>query len=354
MANSDNKINIGDTWKGIDSIQINIGDTWKDCTEAYINIGDVWKQLWTAAAASSDRGIFGGGYTGSIINVIDYIDISTAANATDFGDLTSVITEPAGSSNGTNGRGIFSGGATTSWVVSNVIGYITISTAGNATDFGDLTQARRGLGATDNGTDGRGVTFNGLTTTAVNTIDYITISTAGNATDFGDATNSIWITSATSNSTNERGVKQGGSDTPGYAVNVIDYITINSTGNATDFGDLTQARHGTASTSNGTNARGICACGYNNVAGEYYNIIDYINIGSAGNATDFGDLYKGGSSMAGTSNETSERGIFAGGYHSTGTFLNIIQYITINSTGNSTDFGDLTVSRNSLGGCSNA
>ena len=30
MANSDNKINIGDVWKDIDSLQINIGDAWKD------------------------------------------------------------------------------------------------------------------------------------------------------------------------------------------------------------------------------------------------------------------------------------------------------------------------------------
>ena len=36
--------------------------------------------------------------------------------------------------------------------------------------------------------------------------------------------------------------------------NEIDFITIASTGNATDFGDLTQARTGCASVSNGTRA----------------------------------------------------------------------------------------------------
>jgi len=47
----------------------------------------------------------------------------------------------AATSNGTSGRGVFGGGTTGS--VSNVIDYITISSTGNATDFGDLTDARQ-------------------------------------------------------------------------------------------------------------------------------------------------------------------------------------------------------------------
>jgi len=48
MANSDNKINIGDSWKDVDSMQINVGDSWKDIDEAYINIGDSWKQFYSS------------------------------------------------------------------------------------------------------------------------------------------------------------------------------------------------------------------------------------------------------------------------------------------------------------------
>ena len=40
------QINIGDSWKDVESIQINIGDTWKDVTEAKINIGDTWKDIF--------------------------------------------------------------------------------------------------------------------------------------------------------------------------------------------------------------------------------------------------------------------------------------------------------------------
>lgn len=40
------QINIGDTWKDVDSMQINIGDTWKDVSGAQINIGDSWKTIF--------------------------------------------------------------------------------------------------------------------------------------------------------------------------------------------------------------------------------------------------------------------------------------------------------------------
>ena len=83
-----------------------------------------------------------------------------------------------------------------------------------------------------------------------------------------------------------------GGDDPDGAVNVIEYITIGSTGNATDFGDLTQARTRQSGASSST--RGICAGG--DSSGKL-NIIDYITIASTGDATDFGDLYTGGTAL---------------------------------------------------------
>ena len=41
-----NKINIGDAFKGIESMKINIGDVWKDVNSIKINIGDVWKTVF--------------------------------------------------------------------------------------------------------------------------------------------------------------------------------------------------------------------------------------------------------------------------------------------------------------------
>jgi len=136
-------------------------------------------------------------------------------------------------------RGIIAG----STASSNVMDYITISTTGNGSDFGDLTVGRTNLAATSNHTNNRGVFAGGIATT--NTIDYITISSTGNATNFSDLTLARGNLSATSNGTNERGVFCGGSTT-----NVIDYITINSISDATDFGDLLSERIGPAATSN--------------------------------------------------------------------------------------------------------
>ena len=48
----------------------------------------------------------------------------------------------------------------------------------------------------------------------------------------------------------------------------------------------------------------------------------------------------------------STRGLFGGG--TTGSASNVIDYVTIASTGNATDFGDLTVARYRLSACSNA
>ena len=84
----------------------------------------------------------------------------------------------------------------------------------------------------------------------LNTMDYVTIDTTGNATDFGDLTYGIQGHSgATSNGTSERGIWMGGSR-DSASNNTVDYITISSTGNAADFGDLTVARSDTMATSN--------------------------------------------------------------------------------------------------------
>lgn len=48
------------------------------------------------------------------------------------------------------GRGIFAGGSDAGYTRMNVISYVTISTIGEATDFGDLTAATQYLTATSN------------------------------------------------------------------------------------------------------------------------------------------------------------------------------------------------------------
>jgi hypothetical protein len=229
-------------------------------------------------------------------------------------------------------RGVFGGGYQTS--NTNTMSYITISSQGDATDFGDLTVARyafAGCSSTTRGVFGGG--FSGSSN--YNTMDYITIATTGNAIDFGDLTAAKSQVSACSSTT--RGVFAGSSP----VTNSIDYITIATTANATSFGDLTIARQGTAACSSTT--RGVFGGG-----NGPSNVIDYITIATTGNATDFGDLNVARRELAACSSTT--RGIFGGGYGGS----NTLDYITIATTANATSFGDLTEVQISLAALSNA
>ena len=114
----------------------------------------------------------------------------------------------------------------------------------------------------------------------------------------------------------------------------IDYITIASTGDAQDFGNLLIAMREQGGSS--SNTRGLIAGGY--TAPANLNTIEFITIATTGNSQDFGDLYDARSLIAGTSDGT--RGIFSGG-----AYTNTIQYVNIASTGDAADFGDLTIAK---------
>ena len=289
------------------------------------------------------RGVFGGGRDGAptfvIQNTIDYITISTTGNAQDFGDLTAGRRLLGSCSSNT--RGVFAGGINPSSVYENTIDFITIASTGNASDFGDLTQAR--LGASGCSSSTRGLFGGGYLpgTITVNTIDYITIASTGNAVDFGDRTLTIRYSGACSSSI--RGV-WGGGNSPSN-VNIIEFVTISTIGNAFDFGDLTVARGLGSSCASPT--RGVFAGGLSPTA---LNTIDYITIATTGNAINFGELTQSRGNLAATSSST--RGVFGGGY--TPTVINTIDYINISTQGNAIDFGDLLVVRNQLSSCSNA
>ena len=141
----------------------------------------------------------------------------------------------------------------------------------------------------------------------------------------------------------------GGRDyTPSATVtNVIEFLTIATTGNSADFGDITQARF--AGTGCGSATRGIIAGGQ---TPTYVNTIDYVTIASTGNATDFGDLTATLSFLGGASN--SIKGIFAGG--NTPTKVSTIQSIEIATTGDAVAFGDNTTTNpvTSRGTCSDS
>ena len=236
-------------------------------------------------------------------------------------------------------RGVFGGGYTTTPITT--IDYVNITSAGNATDFGDLTEARSALGSASNGS--RGIWGGGYDVPSgaggTNVIDYVTISSTGNAIDFGDLTVTRNELKGLSNGT--RGVFGGGWLSPGDS-NTIDYVTISSTGNASDFGDLTQARHGLAASSGET--RGLFAGGNEPIR----NTIDYITIAATGNATDFGDLSVTRMDATGVSDTT--RAVFCGGR--TPSCQDVMDYVTVASKSNASDFGNLDQARRKVAGLS--
>ena len=295
------------------------------------------------------RAVLAGGYTPSNSNVMDYVEIATTGNATDFGDsgLSSHVQLAA---LGSSTRGVIGGGSAPS-----TIGYYIFSSGGGINDFGESTLGRRGNGTANDST--RGLFAGGagntspLNAPAYNIIEYVTIASTGDATDFGDMTRSSRQLAGCSSPT--RGLFAGGYNTippglrvsPGTVNSIIDYITMQSKGDAKEFGELTVARSSFSGGSNTT--RGLFVSGGNqNASSPYpwtnYNIIDYVTIASTGNATDFGDTLQTGVHNTGTACSQT-RGVFAGGYVPAAT--NIISYVTISSTGNAQDFGDLTVAR---------
>jgi hypothetical protein len=307
---------------------------------SYMSDGTNWFRIAKYEGSSvAGRGVWGGGFVSSTQqNVIDYVSISTLGNATDFGDLS--VARGANGSVASSTRGVWGGGLTSGEV--NVIDYITILTTGNATDFGDLTVTRRGTSGAASST--RGLFQGGFTGSVYsNVIDYITIASVGNATDFGDLSSGRYEGAGCASPT--RGIFAGGSD--GTDLNSIWYVTIASLGNATSFGNLVVTGNNRGGVSNST--RGVIAGG--NPGGVYTNAIDYITIATTGNATDFGDLsvtrY-----LAYNQPGNPTRAVFASSYN--GSDLNTIDYVSINSTGNATDFGDLTVARRAGPGLSNS
>ena len=145
---------------------------------------------------TGDIGLFGGGETSSPVNTIDYIAIATTGNATDFGDLTQARRQLGACSSST--LALFAGGVATGNTTVNTIDYVTIKVPSNATDFGDLTVARgyvTGCSSSTRGVFGGGV----FSTTTYNVIDYVTIASASNATDFGDLLTSMDRPGACSN-----------------------------------------------------------------------------------------------------------------------------------------------------------
>ena len=188
---------------------------------------------------------------------------------------------PSGSSEfrrldgGGRGRGLFMCGTQPSNTTINTINLIEVSTSGNATDFGDLSD--RPTQPTAFGDSTRGCVAGGNASpfaSLISKIEYIIFSSGGGANDFGELTEECRaLSNGCSDAT--RGLRFGGVNSATAYGNVIDFVTIQTTGDATEFGNLLLGRYGNPAVSNGV--RGIQMAG--NTGNSATNInIEFVNI----------------------------------------------------------------------------
>jgi hypothetical protein len=291
------------------------------------------------------RGVFAGGYTSGA--GIEYINISSTGNGTDFGDLSVAHTRWL-SSAASRTRGVFAGGQEVpSPGFTNKIQFITFASTGNSTNFTDTLSANKlALAGMSNGT--RGVFAGGQSPSDAHiaAIEYITIaSTAETRADFGDLIQDRRNGEGASSPT--RGLIAGGS-VPAVTSN-MEFITIATLGDAQDFGDLSKSRSQCMGVYNATRA---LFGGGSNPDGTHQDI-DFIYFATTGRPTNFGDLSVARTEAGGVSSPT--RGVFAGGRTTpSSTELNTIDSVEIATEGNAVDFGDLATGRRAIGHVSNA
>ncbi len=287
---------------------------------------------------------------------LNKIEISTTGNATDFGD--SKVSKGLPSVCASSTRGIFSGGqpGASPYYITD-IEYVVVASGGGGNDFGDLQKvgletidARRGSAAGSNDST-RGLIAGGNTPGdggARKSIDFITMASTGDSSEFGELVQERFDFSGGMGN-GVRAVFAGGyKQTSPAAIfyKIIDTVNVQSTGNATKFGELSQTKGRTANTSN--SIRGLNLGGGPGPSNRT-NIIEFITLSTEGNSQDFGDLAEPVLSLGACSSST--RAVNTGASNSAGA-VNTMQYVTIATTGNAVDFGDMTVAQNGVAAAS--
>ena len=197
--------------------------------------------------SDATRAIFAGGYDARTSpypksNVMSFVTIASTGDTSDFGDTVESGRRDTSFSNATKG---FTTGTETAAGDSKRIEMAIIQTKGSQIDFGELTGQASFEGNTQcNGgasSQTRGIIFSGKSSpsAARNVIEYLTLASAGNAVNFGDIVNAGANSGSAACGNQIRGVVKTSSGNDG---NILEYVTIATTGNTTDFGDLATGR----------------------------------------------------------------------------------------------------------------
>ena len=308
-----------------------------DSSKLEIYNGEQWFEIDATSPeerTGGTRGLVGSNYPAS--NDIDFMNLDTTGDATDFGNLS--VSRYGVSSSSSRTRGIFLGGETPS--VSDVIDFVTIASQGDATDFGNISY--NGHYSTSWSDGVRLVKAGGEAPSpayTINSAEYITIASTGDAQDFGDLSEKRRRAMAIGSPT--RMLICGGYSSPATK-DTIDFFTFSTTGNAADFGDLSEGKHTGGGSSN-------AVTGFVSDAADY----DRVTIATLGNGVSVADLSSARTAFASMSSKT--RAVFAGGYGPSSPYpvTNIIDYQQFASEGDFMDFGDLSTNFRNTSGLSN-
>ena len=316
----------------------------------------------TGVAWGGDRAVAQVGYTRSdynnngsnydaVVNDLNYFDITTPANAQDFGDLNgSAMFRSDAMSNGT--RGVFWGGDRDvwNWNGNRRIQYVTTATLGNASYFGQplyyhvyQDSFNRNIYNTNHNSCGTSDGIYGLQIGGTgggnvgnrNSIEYISIDTLGDAQQFGYFGQATSSNSAWNDAT--RSVMYHGSNGDYYST-WIKYLTTQTTGNATAISN--SHPHGTGHSSCSDSTWGVTYGGTNS---NQSNNLTYNVTQNLSDATTWGSLSSTRSNSGGTFAGCTSNGtygvIVAGG--NKGTPYQNIERFTIKTTGSCAGFGNL-------------
>jgi len=264
---------------------------------------------------------------------IQIFNIATTGNAVDSG-FDFGTSRYLGGAASDRTRGVYFGG----YSPSAQIRFNSIPSVGSTSDFGDLTSARFGGTGVSNST--RGISLGGSGPSGgsinqgMNNIEYVTIQSLGDAADFGDLIQEL--ASMQSCQSQTRGIISGGKeDSSNAAQNAIEYITMSTMGNSSDFGDMSAVHNGNQCGGGGNAVRGIF-----HIGSSYSNTLEFITIATLGNSTDFGDdVMQRGGGIGFFSSPT--RTVLGGGNQPSDNETNTIAYVQTMTTGNAFDFGDL-------------
>jgi len=331
-----------------------------------------------------NRALYISGTNGSDYTDVDYWDMVTSGNASKFGDISpGKITYGGAASNNT--RAVIMGGNGDATAHGDTYAgsgldetyYFTCATLGNSSQFGTLPRRTSAPAVEGDGTyavaaGGGTLAYSNMANTNKDfaTMEYVTIATTGNSTTQGNLSLARSYAAAASNGTTM--VIGGGyyfqhsSVGGGLMYNYydrIDYHVVANNTNAYDFGNLMSAKLFLAAAGTGGGDIALFMGGTdigtpisssNYQGGTISERIEYITVSSPGNASDFGDLrggFAGGSPggesfTSATANGTKAH--FAGGRTTrTGSNAdtNEIQEVTMSTPGNAILFGELTISR---------